>query len=175
MLLGGDEFGRTQQGNNNAYCQDNDISWVHWDSVDETLRAFTRELIALRREHPVFRRRHWFQGKPLRGTVDICWLRPDATEMDDADWESGFAKAMAVFVNGDTIAERDARGQAVVDDSFLLVFNASDGEIEWTLPKQWGGTWEVVVDTSDAREPGKPASTPFAVSARSTVVLLHGK
>jgi glycogen operon protein len=109
----------------------------------------------------------------LRGTVDICWLRPDATEMDDADWESGFAKAVAVFVNGDTIAERDARGQAVVDDSFLLVFNASDGEIEWTLPKQWGGTWEVVVDTSDEREPGKPASAPFPVNARSTVVLLH--
>ena len=93
--------------------------------------------------------------------------------MNDADWESGFAKSVAVFLNGDAIPERDDRGQTVVDDSFLLLFNASDGAIEWTLPTQWGGTWEIVVDTSDAWVPGKPANAPFAMSARSAVVLLH--
>ena len=173
MLLGGDEIGRTQGGNNNAYCQDNEISWFDWEHVDDGLREFTRRLIALRREHPVFRRRHWFQGRPLRGTVDICWLRPDATEMDDADWEANFARSVAVFLNGDTIAERDARGQPVTDDSFLLVFNASDGDIDWTLPKQWGGTWEVVFDTHGVLEAGSPTGTSLSAAGRSVILLVH--
>ncbi len=173
MLLGGGEIGRTQRGNNNAYCQDNDISWWHWDAVDEKLRSFAREVIALRRDHPVFRRRHWFQGRPLRGTVDICWLRPDATEMDDADWGADYARAVAVFLNGDTIAERDQRGQALVDDSFLLILNASEGTLDWTLPKQWGGSWEIVVDTNEVLEPATTAGAELAVAARSVVVLVH--
>ncbi len=173
MLLGGDEMGRTQHGNNNAYCQDNDLSWFHWDDADDELRAFTRSLIALRREHPVFRRRHWFQGRPLRGTVDICWLRPDATEMDDADWDTDFAKSVAVYLNGQTIDERDARGQRVSDDSFLLVLNGSDGDIDWMLPKQWGGTWEVVLDTAGALDAGSTAPSPLAMTARSVALLVH--
>ena len=92
MLLGGDEIGRTQHGNNNAYCQDNEISWFDWDSVDEELLAFTSRLIALRREHPVLRRRRWFQGLPIRGLVDIGWFRPDGAEMGDDDWDAGYAK-----------------------------------------------------------------------------------
>jgi glycogen operon protein len=173
MLLGGDELGRTQGGNNNAYCQDSEISWFDWSHVDDELREFAQEMIAFRREHHVFRRRHWFQGKPIRGTVDIGWLRPDGTEMDDADWEAGFAKAMAVFLNGDTLSERDPRGQPVTDDSFLLIFNADDAPVDFTLPSQWGGTWEVVVETSGAIERGKPATTPLAVADRSVVVLVR--
>ena len=111
MLLGGDEIGRTQRGNNNAYCQDNEISWYDWERVDEDLLEFTRRLIALRREHPVFRRRRWFQGRPIRGTVDIGWFRPDGTEMDDDDWDAGFAQSIGVFLNGDAITDRDERGQ----------------------------------------------------------------
>ncbi|MFA9431751.1 glycogen debranching protein GlgX, partial [Egicoccus sp. AB-alg2] len=125
MLLGGDELGRTQGGNNNGYCQDNEISWYDWDAVDEDLLAFTRGLIGLRAEHPIFRRRRWFQGRPLRGEEidDIAWLRPDGTEMDDEDWDASYAKSLQVFLNGRGIASPDPRGQQIVDDSFLVLFN----------------------------------------------------
>ncbi|MFA9444569.1 glycogen debranching protein GlgX [Egicoccus sp. AB-alg6-2] len=151
MLLGGDELGRTQGGNNNGYCQDNEISWYDWDAVDEDLLAFTRGLIGLRAEHPIFRRRRWFQGRPLRGEEidDIAWLRPDGTEMDDEDWDASYAKSLQVFLNGRGIASPDPRGQQIVDDSFLVLFNAGDQPIEFTLPPAaWGQRWEVVVDTS---------------------------
>jgi glycogen operon protein len=173
MLLGGDELGRTQGGNNNAYCQDDEISWFAWDSVDESLRDFVRRVIALRREHPVFRRRHWFQGRPIRGTVDIGWFRPDGTEMDDADWEAGFARSVGLFLNGETIAERDPRGQRVVDDSFLVILNAHDERLDWTLPVQWGERWQVVIDTSDELEAESVTSSdkPLPVAGRSIVVL----
>ncbi|MDQ1477814.1 MAG: isoamylase [Actinomycetota bacterium] len=175
MLLGGDELGRTQGGNNNAYCQDDEISWFAWDSVDESLRDFVRRVIALRREHPVFRRRHWFQGRPIRGTVDIGWFRPDGTEMDDADWEAGFARSVGLFLNGETIAERDPRGQRVVDDSFLVILNAHDERLDWTLPVQWGERWQVVIDTSDELEAESVTSSdkPLPVAGRSIVVLIR--
>jgi isoamylase len=173
MLLGGDEIGRTQGGNNNAYCQDDEISWFDWESVDEGLHAFARRLIALRREHPVFRRRHWFQGRPIRGTVDIGWFRPDGTEMDDADWDSGFARSVGLFLNGDTIAERDPRGQRVTDDSFLVILNAHDDRVDWTIPAQWGDRWQTVVDTSGELEPDAEVrpDKPVAVAGRAIVVL----
>ena len=153
MLLGGDEFGRSQGGNNNAYCQDNAISWFDWDAVDQDLLAFTTGLIALRGDHPVFRRRRWFQGRPLRGETvdDIGWLRPDGSEMDDADWEASFAKSLQVVLNGNGIPSPDPRGQRIVDDSFLILFNASDQTIDFTLPPSpWGRRWLVVVDTAAA-------------------------
>jgi isoamylase len=174
MLLGGDEIGRTQGGNNNAYCQDDEISWFDWSTVDEPLHAFVRQVIALRRDHPVFRRRHWFQGRPIRGTVDIGWFRPDGTEMDDGDWESGFARSVGLFLNGDTIAERDPRGQRVVDDSFLVILNAHDERLDWTLPPQWGDRhWEITVDTSGELEPESEVSPgkPVPVAGRAVVVL----
>jgi isoamylase len=173
MLLGGDEIGRTQGGNNNAYCQDDEISWFAWDAVDESLRDFVRRVIALRRDHPVFRRRHWFQGRPIRGTVDIGWFRPDGTEMDDADWDSGFARSVGLFLNGETIPERDPRGQHVTDDSFLVILNAHDERLDWTLPTQWGERWQVVVDTSGDLEPERESNPdkPLPVTARSVVVL----
>jgi pullulanase/glycogen debranching enzyme len=94
MLLGGDELGRTQRGNNNAYGQDNELSWYDWDNMDRALLDFTRQLITLRREHPVFRRRRWFRGQPIRGGVDISWLRPDGWPMDDADWDASLARSL---------------------------------------------------------------------------------
>jgi isoamylase len=150
MLLGGDEIGRTQRGNNNAYCQDNEISWFDWSAVDSGLLAFTTRLIALRRDHPVLRRKHWFQGRPIRGTIDLGWFKPDGTEMNDEDWGSARVNAVGVFLNGEAITDRDRRGQPVTDDSFLLLFNAQADTIGWTLPKQWGNRWEALLDTSGA-------------------------
>jgi len=151
MLLSGDEAGRTQHGNNNGYCQDNEISWTDWAAVDEGLLEFTRRMIALRREHPVLRRRRWFQGRDIRGTVDLGWFKPDGTEMTGQDWDSG-AATVGVYLNGDAITDRDRRGQRVSDDSFLLLFNGHDEPVEWTLPEPWGGPWELMLDTSDTTD-----------------------
>ncbi len=117
MLVAGDELGRTQQGNNNAYCQDNEISWLDWTSVDGTLLDFTKKLIHFRREHPVFCRRKWFQGIPIRGTgvEDIVWFLPDASEMDDHHWQEDYARSLAVFLNGQGIRSVDTAGNKIVD------------------------------------------------------------
>jgi isoamylase len=175
MLLGGDELGRTQRGNNNAYCQDNEISWYDWEHVDEDLVEFTRLLIALRRDHPVLRRRRWFQGHSIRGSVDLGWFRPDGAEMSDDDWEAS-PPSVGVFLNGAAITDRDRRGQRVTDDSFLLLFNTHSEPIEWTLPKQWGQWWDLVTETAD---PGRSeddmleSSATMPVAGRSVVVLRH--
>jgi isoamylase len=167
MLLGGDEFGRTQHGNNNAYAQDNELSWFRWDEVDEDLLAFSQALIELRAEHPVFRRRRWFQGRPIRGEEidDIAWLTPEGEEMDDDDWEASYAKALQVFLNGNGIASPDPRGQPVIDDSFLVLFNASDAELDFQLPPAtFGAGWLVVVDTAVDR----PLEVPERLEAGAT-------
>jgi isoamylase len=173
MLLGGDESGRTQGGNNNAYCQDNETSWQNWDRVDEGLLDFTRRLIALRREHPVLRRRRWFQGLPIRGSVDLGWCKPDGSEMGDEDWAAGSAPTVGLFLNGEAITDRDRRGQRVTDDCFLLLFNAHHEPIEWTLPKLWGERWELVIDTSGPGRDGEALESGRAlpVAGRSVVVL----
>ncbi|HEY2704333.1 MAG TPA: glycogen debranching protein GlgX [Candidatus Dormibacteraeota bacterium] len=173
MLLGGDECGRTQGGNNNAYCQDNEISWYDWENLDGDLLEFTRRLIALRRAHPVLRRRRWFQGRPIRGTVDLGWCRPDGAEMSDEDWDAGFARSVGLFLNGDAIAGADRRGQRVTDDSFLLLFNAHDEAIDWTLPSQWGDRWEPVLETSGPQWEGEPleGGGVLPVAGRSVVLL----
>jgi glycogen operon protein len=149
MLLSGDEVGRTQGGNNNVYCQDNEVSWFDWQNTDQDLLAFTRELVALRRDHPVFRRRRWFQGRPLRGTADVVWLKPDGTEMTEADWTEGHETCVGMFLNGQAIASPGPRGEAVVDDSFLLLINASPEPRKWSVGDQWGSVWHYVLDTSD--------------------------
>ncbi|MGN6796112.1 MAG: glycogen debranching protein GlgX [Streptosporangiaceae bacterium] len=172
MLLGGDETGRTQRGNNNAYCQDNEISWLDWEDQDEALLEFTRRMIALRREHPVLRRRRWYQGVPIRGSVDIGWCRPDGAEMSDEDWDSGIG-SVGVFLNGEAITDRDRRGQRVTDDSLLLLFNGHHEPIEWTLPKQWGEWWELVVDTAAPGREGNVSDQQLPVAARSVLVLLR--
>ncbi len=173
MLLGGDEIGRTQHGNNNGYCQDNEISWYDWEHLDTDLLEFTRRLIALRREHPVLRRRRWFQGRSIRGGLDIGWFKPDGAEMGDDDWDAGSPLAVGIFLNGDAIADRDRRGQRVTDGSFLLLFNAQDHLIDWTLPKQWGQWWELVIETASSDRPGEKAegSATLRVGSRSVVIL----
>jgi glycogen operon protein len=175
MLLGGDEAGRTQDGNNNAYCQDNEITWHDWDDIDENLLEFTKRLIALRREHPVLRRRRWFQGRPIRGTVDLGWCKPDGTEMSDEDWDSGLANSVGVFLNGEAITDRDRRGQHVTDDSFLLLFNAHSDTIDWSLPEQWGKRWEAVFDTSIRDREGDifDSGQALTVAGRSLVAFVR--
>jgi glycogen operon protein len=173
MLLSGDEVARSQGGNNNAYCQDNEISWFDWAHTDAGLLAFTTELIALRREHPVFCRRRWFQGRPLRGTADVEWLRPDGTEMTEADWTEHHETCVGMFLNGEAITSPGPRGERIVDDSFLLLINASPEPRKWRVSGPWGETWRCVLDTAD----GPPAEADdeirgdLVVTDRSVVLL----
>ncbi|MQY25456.1 glycogen debranching protein GlgX [Nocardia aurantia] len=156
MLLHGDEMGRTQHGNNNTYCQDSPLSWMDWTLAQKNsdLVEFTSAALALRAEHPVFRRRRFFDGRPAAGhrqPGDIAWLTPAGTEMTDADWDSGFGRSLAVFLNGDAIAEPGPRGEHVGDDSFLLCFNAHDEPMGFTLPgTAFGLQWSVALDCSAA-------------------------
>ena len=153
MVLYGDEVGRTQGGNNNAYCQDNETSWFDWEHTDDELHAFTAGLIALRRTHPVFCRRRWFQGRPLRETVDIAWLKPDGTEMTDDDWRSRHEACVGMYFNGEGITSPGPRGERVVDDSFLLLLNASPEPRKWTISGAWGEAWHLVFDTAAGGPP----------------------
>jgi isoamylase len=188
MLLGGDEMGRTQGGNNNAYCQDNEISWIDWENVDRDLLEYTSRLIAFRREHPVFRRRRWFLGTRIHGegVRDLGWFRPDGELMGDEDWQKGFARSLGVFLNGDAIASLDARGDRVVDDSFYVLFNAHHEGLSFRLPNRpdWGERWVQVLNTGEPGDP-MPAEPPegqevasggeVAVGARAVVVLRRVK
>jgi glycogen operon protein len=152
MLLGGDELGRSQGGNNNAYCQDNEISWYDWSKADRELLQFVRRLIQLRLRHPVFCRRRWFQGRPIHGTnvSDIGWFTADGKEMSDEDWQAGFAKSLGVFLNGRAIPTLNERGERVMDESFYVMFNAHHEALEFTLPEEkWGNLWGVVIDTNE--------------------------
>jgi glycogen operon protein len=174
MILGGDELGRTQQGNNNAYCQDNEISWFDWDDVDEEFVEFCRTLTSLRAAHPVFRRRRWFQGHAIRGTEEIYWVRPDGAAMSDNDWDNGYAKSVGVLLNGQAIATPDTFGGRVTDDSFLLLFNASELDLPWTLPsKVWRHPWVVELDTSVSTARGTTLTSKAVVTLpqRSLLVL----
>jgi isoamylase len=155
MLAGGDEMGRTQQGNNNAYCQDNEISWYDWANADEPLLAFTRRLIRFRHRHPVFCRRRWFQGRPIHGTQvsDIGWFTPAGQEMSDEDWRAGFAKSLGVFLNGGGIATSNERGEPVRDESFYLMFNAHQELMAFRLPEEkWGERWTVLLNTAEEND-----------------------
>jgi len=169
MLLAGDEIGRTQQGNNNAYCQDNEISWVDWslDPSKKALLEFVQRMIQLRRMHPVLRRRRFFQGRPIRGggVKDIAWLGPEGREMSDSEWSQDFARCLGVFLAGDALEETDRRGQPLEDDSFLLLLNAHHETIPFTLPQFRPGTsWQVLLDT--AYEQGLAMDGRFAANAR---------
>jgi isoamylase len=173
MMCHGDELGRTQRGNNNGYCQDNELTWVDWSKVDMDLFAFTREVSALRRDHVVFRRRRFFDGRPVRrrgsgGLPDIAWFTPDGSAMTEEDWDSGFGRSIAVYLNGQGIPDRDSRGRRVVDDSFLLCFSAHDEPIDFTLPgKDYGTAWDVVIDTLH----GVDREVPSIITARGTVAV----
>jgi isoamylase len=154
MLLGGDELGRTQQGNNNAYCQDNELSWVDWANADRELLEFTRELAELRRRHRAFRRRGWFQGRPIRhaktgeSLPDVAWFDREGAEMADDQWDSGTSRTVQVFLNGDAIGVTDERGEPIVDDTFLMVFHGDPEPRAIRFPdRQWGAKWRRVMDT----------------------------
>jgi glycogen operon protein len=174
MILGGDEIGRTQSGNNNAYCQDNELSWFDWEHMDGGLLSFVERLVAFRREHPAFRRRRWFQGRPIHGEelTDIAWFRPDGNQMTDADWRNGYAKSLAVFLNGEEIASPDPRGRRVRDDSFFILFNAHFEPIRFSLPRGgYGQRWMRVLDTADPLPRFYRAGGQVPVSDRSLAVL----
>jgi isoamylase len=190
MLLHGDELGRTQLGNNNVYCQDTALAWIDWSLADDEadLLRFTAGLTRLRRRHPVFRRRRFFSGKPVRrgdGLPDIAWFTPSGEEMTEQSWGDDFGRSVMVFLNGDAISERDSRGVRITDDSFVLAFNAHHEPIRFTLPDAshtpgrtpgHGAAWQVVVDTADGRveAPDAPVLQPGAeldVEGRALVVL----
>jgi len=176
MLLHGDELSRTQDGNNNTYAQDSEISWVHWDDADKPLIEFTAAVAKLRADHPTFRRKRFFTGNTVRTgdgerLNDIVWLDLDGEPMEDADWAGG--KAIGMYLNGNGIAGKDVRGAAITDDHFLLYFNA-DGPATVTLPtEEYAAAWDVVIDTSgnaDA-DPMLEAGGTFELGTHSLVVL----
>ncbi|MDM9385677.1 glycogen debranching protein GlgX [Chlorogloeopsis sp. ULAP01] len=180
MLVMGDEMGRSQGGNNNPYCQDNEISWLNWDlqEENEALLDFTRQLIDFRRRHPVFRRRKWFQGRAIHGSGvnDIAWFNPDGGEMTEEQWNVGYSKAICIFLNGEEIATPGPRGERIIDDSFLLFFNGHYEMLEFHIPKglqDW--EWLTIIDTTKPRfvQRGKRYidDKPVEVDARSLVVL----
>ncbi|MGH3372122.1 MAG: glycogen debranching protein, partial [Nocardioidaceae bacterium] len=179
MLAHGDELGRTQQGNNNGYCQDNELAWVDWDlgQEEQNLLTFTRRLVELRRRHPVFRRRRFFHGDTRNSELgDLAWLTPDGKEMEPTHWEQDHGRAVAVFLNGEAISEPDQRGDRVVDDSFLVLFNSHHEPLDFVLPDaRYGEKWRVVVDTSTPDgtdgEVDHPAGTTVMVGARGLLVL----
>ncbi|MEU8922634.1 glycogen debranching protein GlgX [Kitasatospora sp. NPDC048545] len=179
MLSHGDELGRTQLGNNNAYCQDNELAWVHWpegDGASARLLEFTQGMIWLRRDHPVFRRRRFFHGRPVSAAggfddlTDIAWFTPTGAEMTKRNWGASYAKSLTVFLNGHAISEPDRRGGRIVDDSFLLMFNAHFEPLEFTVPADHGQEWQVVVDTAQPRLPAP--GTGARVKAGDTLWLV---
>jgi glycogen operon protein len=179
MILAGDERGRTQGGNNNAYCQDNEISWIDWylDDFGNDMLAFTRQLIKLRNEHPVLHRRRFFQGRRIHGSDihDIVWLRPDGLEMTDEQWSSGFVRCIGMLLNGQAMSEWDGKGQRLYDDVLLLLLNAYHEVIPFTLPVAYPEVpWEVLVDTTvvDASAfHAPPTGVQYPLQGRSLVVL----
>ncbi len=151
MMVAGDEFGRTQQGNNNAYCQDNEISWLDWKSADHGLLRFTKELIHFYHAHPVFSRKRWFKGQPIKGVglEDIAWFQPSGEEMSEANWNHDPARSVGIYLNGKGLRMAGPKGEAITDDSFFIIFNAADVDLEFRLPpERFGEQWVKVIDTA---------------------------
>ncbi|MCZ2814365.1 MULTISPECIES: glycogen debranching protein GlgX [unclassified Modestobacter] len=180
MLLHGDELGRTQGGNNNGYCQDSPITWIDWENIDEGLLEFTKLVTKLRTDHPTFRRRRFFHGRPVRRAEgdpvqDVAWFTHAGELMSEEDWDAHYAKSIGVYLNGHGIRSTDERGEPVVDDCFYLVFNAWHEDIEFTLPSsEYAEGWTVVVDTAEMSEVEPvvvKAGDTLTVAARATVVL----
>jgi glycogen operon protein len=181
MICGGDEISRTQRGNNNAYCQDNELSWLDWklDRRDRELLAFTRLLISLRREHPVLRRRQFFQGRRIRGSEvkDLAWFRPDGKEMTDDDWNQGDVRSLGLRLAGDAIEERDEKGRPILDDTLLVLLNAHHEPLLFTLPAHKRNVrWQMVLDTAAMKQDKKQnrqlrGGTPYNLRERSLAVL----
>jgi glycogen operon protein len=180
MLVAGDEISRTQRGNNNAYCQDNETSWLNWDKMDKELLEFTRKLIALRSQHPIFCRRRWFQGRPIKGAgvEDIAWFLPEGTEMTEEHWKHHFAKSLAVFLYGKGLHAVGYKGEQITDDSFYVIFNAHYEGLEYKLPPaKYGKQWTKILDTSVNCVGESPeifhAEKTIKIEGRSVVLLHH--
>ncbi len=178
MIVAGDELGRTQRGNNNAYCQDNEISWVDWEGADQDLLTFCKKIIHFCKRHPVFNRRKWFKGQPFKGVgvEDIAWFRPDGLEMTDSNWRDDFAKTLGIFLNGKAIPSPGPKGERIVDDNFFLIFNAFYDNIPFQLPPQkFGRKWQRILDTAQGyfEESGDlfAAGKTIEISGRSVVLL----
>ncbi|MBD0276645.1 MAG: glycogen debranching protein GlgX [Flavisolibacter sp.] len=179
MIVAGDEISRTQQGNNNAYCQDNEVSWINWEKADKSLLDFTRKLIHFSRNHPVFCRRRWFKGQPIKGIglEDIVWFQPNGEEMTEENWKLDLAKSLGVFLNGRGLRSVGPKGEHIVDDSFYVIFNASELQLPFILPpEKFGGRWLKVIDTAEGfiEEKGSTAHVPgdvLKVHSRSVIVL----
>jgi glycogen operon protein len=182
MLLGGDEIGRTQQGNNNAYCQDNEVSWFDWERADKEFLEFVRGLVRLRWDHPVFRRRHWFMGRAINGSDlhDIGWFTPEGKLMTHENWRQNFAKSLMIFLNGDAIPSPDIWGRKITDDSFLFLVNAHYEPLQFTLPEaSWSEKWEWVLDTGrggflEEEDPLKAGSMAW-LESRALAILVKRK
>jgi isoamylase len=176
MLQGGDEIGRTQKGNNNAYCQDNEISWFDWEHIDHDLLEICKRLIRLRRDEPVFRRKHFFQGQVGRGQdrKDVAWLKPDGFEMSEQDWTSPSVLSIGMCLNGDLIPDRTSDGSTIHGNTMMVLFHSGWEPVQWHIPEAFGQQWSVVLDTADpAYVEGRTLEAPgaFDVQPRSAVVL----
>jgi glycogen operon protein len=191
MLMAGDEFGRTQRGNNNAYCQDNEISWLDWDSADHDLTEFVQRVTKLRHDHPVFRRRQFFTGMQLDDFAsdadhsrlagepsyraelgDIEWYTPYGTVMFDGEWHEPSRRALTVFLNGHGIVTRDERGQRIVDDSFLILFNVGPRPTRMSVPPELANhRWHLELSTADPTAGGDTVISSVVVEPWSVLVL----
>lgn len=178
MILAGDELSRTQQGNNNAYCQDNEISWIDWHKADRQMMEFSRKLIRFYKAHPAFARKRWFKGGPTTGSKidDIAWFQPSGDEMGEENWSADFARSLGVYLNGKALRMTAADGQEIVDNSFYIIFNAAADPQEFHLPpKEFGERWKEVIDTSTGKiaeeEITFGAGEAVTVEDRSVIVL----
>ncbi|MGZ5062910.1 MAG: glycogen debranching protein GlgX, partial [Usitatibacter sp.] len=180
MILAGDEVGRTQGGNNNAYAQDNEINWVdwYWDDPKWHLLNFVKKVIRLKKEHPIFRRRDFFHGVEVgeTGRKDVAWLKPDGHEMTPEEWEKDFARSLGMWLHGESLPETDERGRALRDSSYLVLFNAHHDMIEFKLPGEGDSIeWRTELDTSfESGEPPADNASPrgtYSLQGRSLALL----
>jgi glycogen operon protein len=184
MLLAGDESGRTQMGNNNAYCQDNEISWLNWENRDEHLFKFTSGLIHFRLAHPAFCRNKWFRYKQIKGAglTDIEWFLPEGTPMSHEHWNKTLAKSLGIFLSGDEMNIKNEHGEKIVDDTFFMMFNSDEHSVRFTIPGQsWSKSWFRILDTNDGfMDPDSikypiMAGESIEVKGRSVVLLINKK
>lgn len=180
MLLSGDEISRTKRGNNNTYCQDNEISWLNWETADKNLLDFAKKLIHFRKNHPAFCRRRWFKGQPIKGVGldDIAWFLPEGTEMDEAHWNEDYARSLGVFLNGKGIHSKGFRGETITDDSFFVIFNGNEAGIDFKLPpskygQQWKKAWDTAHGFLEEETQTYGSEAVLNVEGRSIMVLSH--
>ncbi len=175
MISGGDEIGRTQKGNNNAYCQDNPTSWYDWAPTEEkeALVSFTCRLIEMRKNHPNLRRRKFFQDRAIHNSNDIAWYGTNGRELSATAWGAGWIRSFGMMLNGQTLSISDELGNPVIDDSFLLLFNAHHEAVSFILPRtSAGGRWRVVLNTNDLTNPFKTGHTRTRVKLEGRSIML---